>query len=76
MAKWTVIGYSFMRLISVLSAPHRKRLPLRSKCICVYVVNMPDGRYQVLEGGCTGPGLYRHFIYCAFQITTQEVEVI
>lgn len=56
-AKWTVIGYSFMRLISGLTTlpplhPHRKRpflLPLRSKHICAYVVNMPDGRYQVVE---------------------------
>lgn len=65
MAKWTLIGYSFMRLISTLAAPPTGRglflLPLKSRCICVYIVNMPDRRYQVFEGGCTGWGLYRHF---------------
>lgn len=66
-----------MRLISVLSAPHRKRpfcCPLEVSvfvCMCVYVVNMPDGRYQAVKGGCTGYGLHRHFIHSALQIATE-----
>lgn len=81
-AKWTVIGYSFMRLISALAAPLPTGrgpfcCPLRSECTYVYVVNTPDSRHQVVGGGgcCTSLRLCRHFIHCWLNYSILQLEV-